>query len=327
MKSTSSHLVRFAASSSPIAVLPLLLLLACNPAQALDLFKCYRTPFPQPAAVDVLLDDQFLDGYRLFTVEESVRFCSPEAYAQVYPHSGDLNPIQDPDAHLKLYRVSPYDPEPARIVKVDNYVGNDQVLTVDQPEALAVPAQRVPLPSPNGLDHFLCYRASGQRVGVRLKLRDDLHNENRVTVLEPTLFCNPATKVHDGVVHPIQWPDSHLTCYAIKGTPFSGSATVVDQFGTEDLDLVRAGLLCVPTFLQGVGPCQDSSECQVDERCDKADGDCTGTGVCEFRPPPSACSYYDPSPVCGCNGQTFTNFCFAWSAGESIACQNACPCQ
>ncbi|KAJ4454203.1 hypothetical protein PAPYR_11152 [Paratrimastix pyriformis] len=62
--------------------------------------------------------------------------------------------------------------------------------------------------------------------------------------------------------------------------------------------------------------CVSNSECGADQFCQKAVGDCQGTGTCAARPQMCNMLYM---PVRTCSGGTASNQCFAWSQGENIA--------
>lgn len=67
-------------------------------------------------------------------------------------------------------------------------------------------------------------------------------------VLEPFGLCNPVEKTRGTVVTPITNPTAHLVCYKITPTPFSPRTLAIDnQFGTQNLVVHRADLLCVPS--------------------------------------------------------------------------------
>jgi len=70
------------------------------------------------------------------------------------------------------------------------------------------------------------------------------------------------------------------------------------------------------------GGCTSSSDCLTTEYCDKAFGDCGGTGTCTIIPSfcSGLCSY-----VCGCNDMTYCSACYAAVNGRTtIAYTGAC---
>ena len=74
------------------------------------------------------------------------------------------------------------------------------------------------------------------------------------------------------------------------------------------------------------GPCDTGSACASNRDCDegtycvKETCDAT-TGTCEDRP--ARCTTL-PDEACGCDGETYTNPCFAALAGVNVASAGAC---
>jgi len=69
--------------------------------------------------------------------------------------------------------------------------------------------------------------------------------------------------------------------------------------------------------------CSNNADCDVADFCAKAAGDCDGIGACEPIPFPP-CMFPD-DPVCGCNGVSYRNACFANANGENVASEGECP--
>lgn len=67
--------------------------------------------------------------------------------------------------------------------------------------------------------------------------------------------------------------------------------------------------------------CTKNGQCGSGFYCKKTPGNCAGVGQCSARP--QACTdVYDP--VCGCNGITYPNRCYAAVAGVNLAGEDIC---
>ena len=67
--------------------------------------------------------------------------------------------------------------------------------------------------------------------------------------------------------------------------------------------------------------CDDNSVCADGEYCEKTAGDCNGAGICQAKP--TVCTL-QLNPICGCDGQTYSNACIAAAAGVNIKHKGLC---
>lgn len=69
--------------------------------------------------------------------------------------------------------------------------------------------------------------------------------------------------------------------------------------------------------------CLSNEDCEEDHYCAKAIRDCAGSGTCRPRgTSPDGCG--PKQMVCGCDGVTYTNACWAAAAGQSLRCTDEC---
>ncbi len=172
-------------------------------------FRCYivsqQTPEPAKA---VTLSDQFIEEAML-TVDEPLQFCAPT--------SKNGAEILEPAEHLTMY-AAPQELTPHLTVFTEDQFGA-RTLEVVGPRVLLVPTQKLVggLEFPKRLNHYWCYEANGEPVGVSVTHEDQVSGPDTVRVEEPVLFCNPVVKIHAGQRFRIEEGQVHLTCYDIHG--------------------------------------------------------------------------------------------------------------
>jgi hypothetical protein len=76
--------------------------------------------------------------------------------------------------------------------------------------------------------------------------------------------------------------------------------------------------------VSGDGSCTTNADCGMLSYCAPADGVCGGAGTCQSRGVNLMC-VMTVTPVCGCDGNTYRNACYAHKAGVAVASEGACP--
>jgi hypothetical protein len=213
-------------------------------------FQCYKGRFlPRFKRHPVTLEDQF--GTLATRALRPRFFCNPVAKTV----GGVKTPIFDPGSHLKGYRIRQGPPFQPRRVAVSNQFGY-QILDVVKPILLFLPTKKQGSPKPKGLDHYLCYTATGASVDQTVRLKDQFLTRN-TQVLAPTMLCNPAAKRvkkkkgSGEKTFEIKQPLLHEVCYRTRPKRFKPAkrptAVAKNQFGLELFQAKKATLLCAPS--------------------------------------------------------------------------------
>lgn len=198
-------------------------------------FKVYRleeTPHEEAVQLRGQFDPGFLDA----RLTRLTHFATPV--------SKNGEGIPDRHAHLSWYELKgPTEAE--RPIEIKNQFGTSEI-RLGQPRYLLAPSEKIEEGSqfPRRLDHFKVYEVlAGRPPGRVVSLEDQFGRDNAVVVLEPRLFCVPVQKIHNNEPTPIFCPAQHLTVYDIAPRPRS----VIDQFGSRQLEFESCEMLCVPT--------------------------------------------------------------------------------
>jgi Kazal-type serine protease inhibitor-like protein len=80
--------------------------------------------------------------------------------------------------------------------------------------------------------------------------------------------------------------------------------------------ILSSAWLAAPTLAQGSIFCYTNDNCRAGQFCAHLTGRCEHLGICYNQP--QVC-YTLHDPVCGCDGETYDNSCYAAQAGVSVA--------
>jgi hypothetical protein len=210
----------------------------------LDHFKCYTVLNSSYIGKGVNLKDQFVTIFNA-TVTWAQYFGNPA----MKWHNNVTTNISNPNDHLTVYNITPWEPPQTWQVEVVNQFGV-QNLTVSGPVALAVPTWKLSPGNhtpPVNLDHYLLYEViAGPVTNVTVAVGDEFgYNLTGVWVYKPLFFANPVQKTYDGIVTNITDPEAHLVFYEIAGETFSTVVQVSNQFGNQPLVVENPALLAV----------------------------------------------------------------------------------
>jgi hypothetical protein len=210
-------------------------------------FKTWRIQ-PVPFNATVVLEDQFMTDANVRL--DSIKFLSNPVRKIVFDALGipDTFNITDPDAHLNWYKAVG---KRTRLkVAYQNQFESTSVL-IDSLKYLLVPAQKLPHPAPESLDHYKCYRICNPTLFNKAVLLDDQFDltQEQITSLSATYFCTPVIKNTEPRYDSL----THYVAYSITpGSTTNESRTTTDQFGQHPAQALFSQFLLVPTEKLGV---------------------------------------------------------------------------
>lgn len=105
----------------------------------------------------------------------------------------------------------------------------------------------------------------------------------------------------------------------------AGGATEIDFAAIDAADAADAADIAEQDAPAAAAKeCTANKQCGAKDYCAKAAGDCAGKGACKVKPEICPDVF---KPVCGCNGRTYSNECYAARAGVNVKAEGACAAQ
>lgn len=114
-----------------------------------------------------------------------------------------------------------------------------KALTIEQ----SLLAQHGVYPAQPALEHFKCYQTKRKSFGTRTVTIQNQFENRSAKVKKRKELCNPAKKKQETFSN----RRAHQQCYSINGGPLNRAVAIQNQFGTQELRVLNAVRLCVPS--------------------------------------------------------------------------------
>jgi hypothetical protein len=225
----------------------------------LDNFQCHRTQLMNGTRFTLLRDMSSRDTFGALTlsVKRPVALCNPADIE-------DADPSAPGHAeHLESYTIATSTGSQKFTARINRQVANrfgTVSLDVTRPLRLLMPDLRslssAPAPFNPRTDSFTCYSVRLTQGGTGFIPSTDVSVEDEfrgttADLMRPTMLCAPTSL--NGAAPAAPTHALHLLCYKIRTTRVAYSPTILvrNDFGTEALNIIAPGELCVASF---VGP-------------------------------------------------------------------------